>query len=90
MWSIKPTYSTTLRSKKITSVTTNLNKGYEDGFHNNEPKKPDNDDYLFGYDIGKVDGTLRKRHLQEKRKTDRRLDMKDWLSDKADCRNLDS
>ena len=50
----------------MTSVTTNLNQGYGDGFHNKEPKHPDNDDYMFGYDIGQVDGTLRKRHLKER------------------------
>ena len=74
----------------MTSVTTNLNKGYEDGFHNNEPKKPDNDDYMFGYEVGQADGQQRRRHLKEKRKTDRSLDMRDWLNDKADCRNLHS
>ena len=63
----------------MTSVTTNLNKGYEDGFHANEPKRPDNDDYMFGYGIGQVDGQQRKRHL-------RASDLKDWLNDKADDR----
>ena len=74
----------------MTSVITNLNAGFEDGFHNNEPKKPDNDDYMFSYRVGQADRQQRRRHLKEKRKTDRSLDMRDWLNDKADCRNLHS
>ena len=55
----------------MTSVITNLNEGFEDGFHNNEPKKPDNDDYMFSYRVGQADRQQRfKRHLKEKRKTD--------------------
>ena len=71
----------------MTSVTTNLNKGHEDGFYGNEPRNPGNEDYMSDYRIGQADGGQRRRHLKEKGKTDNSLDMRDWLNDKADYRN---
>ncbi len=69
----------------MTSVTTNLNEGYDNGFHGTEPKHPGNDDYMFGYRIGQTDGRTRQHHLKGKK--GHRLDMRDWLNDKADYRN---
>ena len=51
----------------MTSTTTNLNEGYEDGLYDNKAKHPDKDDYMFGYRIGKADRPRRQHHLKGKR-----------------------
>ena len=70
----------------MANINSKINKGYEDGFSGIEPILSDNEDYMSGYKIGQADGLQRRRHLKEKRKA-RRLDMRDWLNDKADYRN---
>ena len=69
-------------------MNSKTNNGYEDGFSGNEPILSDNEDYMSGYRIGQADGQQRRHHLQGK--TDRSLDMRDWLNDKADYRNSHS
>ena len=51
----------------MTSTTTNLNEGYEDGLYDNKAKHPDKDDYMFGYRIGQADRPRRQHHLKGKR-----------------------